>query len=149
MTVLCSRVPGTMHVMKSLSDTHAAFFMVVAETITPEVASLDGDGRARLAAIVDTALQDRDAATRKQFGSFLSVIRLAPVIRYGRVFGRLDLDRRDAVLRWFENCPIALLRKGFWGLKVLVFMGYYGQTEHWDEIGYAPDFDGRAGVLHA
>ena len=138
-----------MHVMKSLSDTHAAFFMVVAESITPEVASLDADGRARLAAIVDTALQDRDATTRKQIGSFLSVIKLAPVIRYGRVFDRLDSDRRNAVLRWFENCPISLLRSGFWGLKVLVFMGYYGQPEHTEIVGYAPDFDGRAGVRHA
>jgi len=123
--------------------------MVVAETITPEVASLDVDGRARMETIVDTALQDRDAGTRKQFGTFLGVIRLAPVLRFGRAFDRLDGARRNAVLRWFEDCPISLLRKGFWGLKVLVFMGYYGQSEHWDEIGYAPDFDGRAGVHHA
>jgi len=138
-----------MLVMKSLSVKHAAFFMVVAETITPEVASLDADGRARLEAIVDTALQDRDAATRKQIGTFLSVIRTAPTLRYGRPFDRLDPDRRNAVLRWFENCPISLLRKGFWGLKVLVFMGYYGQEENWSGIGYAPEFDGRAGVRHA
>ena len=138
-----------MHLMESLSDKHSAFFMVVAETITPEVASLDADGRARMAAIVDTALQDRDATTRKQFGTFLAVIRLAPVFRFGRAFDRLNGNRRNAVLRWFENCPISLLRKGFWGLKVLVFMGYYGQVEHWSAIGYAPDFDGRAGVRHA
>ena len=123
--------------------------MVVAETITPEVALLDADGRARLAAIVDTTLQDRDATTRKQIGSFLSVIRLAPVIRFGRVFDRLDSDRRNAVLRWFEDCPISILRKGFWGLKVLVFMGYYGQPENRQIVGYAPDFDGRAEVHHA
>jgi len=138
-----------MRVMKSLSDTHAAFFMVVAETITPEVASLDADGRARMTAIVDTALQDRDATTRKQIGTFLTVIRLAPVLRFGRAFDRLDGDRRNAVLRWLENCPISLLRSGFWGLKVLVFMGYYGQPENRQIVGYAPDFDGRAGVRHA
>ena len=138
-----------MHVMKSLSDKHAAFFMVVAETITPEVASLNADGRARMTAIIDTALQDRDAGTRKQFGTFLAVIRLAPVLRFGSAFDRLDGDRRNAVLRWFENCPISLLRKGLWGLKVLVFMGYYGQPEHQQVVGYAPDFDGRAGVRHA
>ena len=138
-----------MRVMKSLSAEHAAFFMVVAETITPEVALLDADGRSRMETIVDTALQDRDATTRKQFGSFLSVIRLAPVIRYGRVFDRLDGDRRDAVLRWFEGCPISLLRSGFWGLKVVVFMGYYGQPEHAKVVGYTPDIDGRAWVHHA
>ena len=135
--------------MKSLSDKQAAFFEVVAETITPEVATLDADGRARMAAIVDTALEDRDATTRRQLGTFLGVIRLAPVARFGRPFDRLDQTRRNAVLRWFEDCPISLLKKGFWGLKVLVFMGYYGQEESWSEIGYAPEFDGRAGVNRA
>jgi hypothetical protein len=135
--------------MKSLSDKHTAFFMVVAETITPEVATLGADGRSRMEAIIDTALQDRDAATRSQIGTFLGVIRMAPVLRYGRAFDRLDANRRAAVLRWFQDCPISLLRKGFWGLKVLVFMGYYGQEESWSGIGYAPEFDGRAGVRHA
>ncbi len=135
--------------MKSLSETHAAFLMVVAETITPEVAALDAAGRARMTAIIDTALMDRDAATRSQFGTFLTVIRTVPVLRFGRTFDRLDGGRRNAVLRWFEDCPVPLLRKGFWGLKVLVFMGFYGQEETWSGIGYAPEFDGRAGVRHA
>ena len=64
--------------------------MVVAETITPEVASLDPDGRTRMAAIVDTALLDRDKGTRAQLGTFLTVIRLAPILRYGRTFDGLD-----------------------------------------------------------
>lgn len=135
--------------MRSLNPKQAAFFETVAATITPEVATLDADGRARMAAIVDDALADRDEATRKQVGTFLDVIRLAPVARYGRPFHRLDEARRTAVLEWFQDCPISLLRKGFWGLKALVFMGYYGQPEHWSEIGYAPDFDGRERLRHA
>ena len=135
--------------MKALSDTHEAIFMVVAESVTPEVAWLDEEGRARMTAIVDTALMDRDAAMRKQFGFFLSVIRAAPVLRYGRTFDTLDAKRKTAVLRWFESCSIARLRQGFWGLKALVFMGYYGQPEIWPELGYAPDFDGREGVHRA
>jgi hypothetical protein len=135
--------------MRSLNPKQATFFETVAATVTPEVASLEADGRARMVDIVDTALSDRDEATRTQFGTFLTVIRLAPVARYGRPFDRLDPARRTAVLAWFEDCPISLLRKGFWGLKALVFMGYYGQPEHWPEIGYAPSFDGREGVRRA
>ena len=123
--------------------------MVLAETITPEAASLDADGRTRMGAIVDEALMDREASVRRQFATFLAVIRLAPVLRYGRTFNGLDPAKRIAVLRWFESGPIGLFRQGFWGLKVLVFMGYYGQPEHWLELGYAPEFDGRAGVRHA
>jgi hypothetical protein len=135
--------------MKSLSDAQAAFLSLVAETITPEVAALDAAGRARMTAIIDAALMERDAATRSKIGSFLTLIRIAPVIRYGRTFGGLDAGRRNGVLRWFESCPVGLLRKGFWGLKVLVFMGYYGQEETWSEIGYAPVFDARSSVRHA
>jgi len=135
--------------MKSLSDRHAAFFMLVAETITPEVAVLDADGRGRMASIVDAALLDRKPTVRRQFGSFLEVIRLAPVLRFGTTFDRLDPDRRAAVLRWFESCPIPLFRKGLWGLKVMVFMGFYGQEATWSDIGYAPVDDARALVRHA
>ena len=132
--------------LKSLSDRHAAFFMLVAETVTPETAALDAGGRARMLDIVDGALMDRDPAVRRQFGTLLGVIRLAPLLRWGRPFDRLDGDRRSAVLRWFESCPIGLLRKGFWGLKVMVFMGYYGRQASWNEIGYAPVND-ASGLL--
>lgn len=138
-----------MRAMKSLSDRTAAFFMTVAETITPEVARLDDAGKARMTDIVDAALMDRDPGTRKQVGSFLLLIRVAPLLRYGRTFDGLGAERRRDVLAWLQDGPVGLLRQGFWGLKVLVFMGYYGQPEHWSEIGYAPDFDGREGVRRA
>jgi len=135
--------------MRSLSPRQASFFETVAATITPEVAEMSDDARSRMAEIVDAALRDRGESMRRQFGVFLKVVRLAPVVRYGRSFERLDPNRRVAVLRWFQDCPIGLLRKGFWGLKALVFMGYYGQPGHWSEIGYAPAFDGRDGVRRA
>ena len=65
-------------------------------------------------------------------------------MRFGRPFESLAGDRQDRVLRWLEGGPVSLLRKGFWGLKVMVFMGYYGQVESWPEIGYAPERDGNA-----
>ena len=99
--------------------------------------------------IVDAALQDRDSGTRKQFGTSLGVLRWTPVARFGRPFDRLPSARRDAILRWFQDCPLGLLRKGFWSLKALVFMGYYGRPECWAEVGYNPEFDGRAGVRGA
>ena len=135
--------------MRSLTDRQAAFFVVVAESITPEVAALDAEDRCRMLGIVDAALQDRDPETRRQFGAFLRVVRWAPVARFGRPFDRLAPTRRNATLQWVQDCPVGLLRKGFWSLKALVFMGYYGRPECWTEIGYAPEFDGRAGVRRA
>ena len=134
--------------MKSLSRDKAGFLRVLAARIVPETVALDSAGRARFLSIIDHALQDRDPKVRRQFSIFLGVLRWAPLFRYGVSFDGLRIDRKDGVLGWFEDCPVSLLRKGFWGLKAMVFMGYYGQPETNEEIGYEPSFDGRDG-LHA
>lgn len=127
--------------MKSLQAEAEAFLLVVAQRIVPEVADLDDRGLAHFGAIVDRALGDRPEEVRKKFATFLGVLRWAPLLRYGAPFDRLSGGRQDAVLRWFEDAPIGLLRQGLWGLKSMVFMGYYGRSEVWEEIGYAPRFD--------
>ena len=134
--------------MKSLSQEKAEFLGVLAARIVPETTDLDASGQQRFLAIIDNALFDRPATVRRQFATFLGLIRTAPLIRYGKSFDKLTADRQDTVLRWFEDCPVGLLRKGFWGLKAMVFMGYYGQPETNVLVGYAPDLDGRA-KLHA
>ena len=134
--------------MKSLSHEKAEFLQVLAARIVPETTDLDAAGLSRFFSIIDNALQDRPASVRRQFGTFLGALRWAPLARYGGPFEKLRGDRQDAVLRWFEDCPVSLLRKGLWGLKAMVFMGYYGQPETNQLVGYAPDFDGEAG-LHA
>ncbi len=127
--------------MTSLDETRAAFLLVVARRIVPEAAALDEPGVAQLLAIIDRALMDRGADVRRKFGVFLGVLRWAPVVRYGRTFSGLRPERQDAVLRWFESAPLFPLRQGMWGLKSMVFMGYYARAEAWQEIGYAPAFD--------
>lgn len=109
----------------------------------PAVAELDAAGRERFNAIVGTALAARAPALRRQFALFLSVLRWAPALRYGASFDRLAPAAQDAVLRWLMDAPLAKLRGGFWGLRALVFMGYYGQPETWGAIGYAPSFAGN------
>jgi hypothetical protein len=134
--------------MNALTQEKAEFFWVLAARIVPETADLDQAGRQRFFDIVDGALLDRPENVRRQFATFLGVIRKAPVIRYGKTYEKLVPHCQDAVLRWFEDCPVGLLRKGFWGLKAMVFMGYYGQPETNALVGYAPEFDGKA-RLHA
>jgi hypothetical protein len=134
--------------MKSLPQEKAEFLQVLAARIVPETTDLDAAGLSRFFGIIDGALQDRPEPVRRQFATFLGALRWAPLARYGSPFEKLRDDRQDAVLRWFEDCPVSLLRKGLWGLKAMVFMGYYGQPETNELVGYAPDFDGEAG-LHA
>jgi hypothetical protein len=132
--------------MESLSQEKAEFLRILAARIVPETTDLDAEGLNRFFDIIDGALLERPESVRGQFATFLWVLRLAPAIRYGRPFERLSRERQDAVLRWFEDCPVGLLRKGFWGLKAMVFMGYYGQPETNPLVGYTPEFDGRAGL---
>ena len=127
--------------MDSLAEPKAELLLLIAGRVVPEVAELDSTELKHFMAIVDRALMDRPVELRKQFGSFLGVIRWAPLLRYGMPFDRLNPERQDAVLGWLEDCPVGLLRKGFWGLKSIVFMGYYGRSAAWQEIGYAPSFD--------
>jgi hypothetical protein len=134
--------------MNSLPKEKVEFFLVLAARIVPEMVELDSEGLGRFLNIVDEALASRPAEVRGQFATFLGILRWTPVLRFGRTFEKLGTDQRDAVLRWFEGCPVGLLRVGFWGLKAMVFMGYYGQPETNQLIGYTPKFDGRVG-LHA
>jgi hypothetical protein len=130
--------------VKSLSAEKAGFLRVLVARIVPETTELDGAALGRFFVIIDGALQDRPPAVRRQFATFLGLLRWAPLLRYGVPFEKLRGARQDRVLRWFEGCPVGLLRKGFWGLKAMVFMGYYGQPETNSEVGYAPERDGRA-----
>jgi hypothetical protein len=132
--------------MKSLSRENSEFLAVLAGRIVPEATELDRAGQARFFGIIDEALQGRDPSVRRQFGTFLAVLRWAPLARYGGPLEKLSPERQDAVLRWFEDCPVGILRKGFWGLKAMIFMGYYGQPETNALVGYAPERDGKAHI---
>ena len=51
---------------------------------------------------------------------------------------RLPAERQDRWLRFLENAPLTLLRVGIWGLKTLVFLGYYSQDGVQRRIHYLP-----------
>jgi hypothetical protein len=130
-----------------LSERKWVFLMSVAARIVPAAADLNAEGRARFLAIVNKALSERPRATQRQFALFLGIVRWAPLLRFGAPFDRLPDEDQDAVLRWFLDAPLGKLRGGFWGLRALAFMGYYGQTEVWPSLRYTPSFNGNE-MLH-
>jgi hypothetical protein len=132
--------------MRSLPQDTAAFLEVLARRIVPEIGELDQAAKARFFGIVDDALAARPQSVRRQFAVFLGVIRWAPLARYGRSFDRLPPDAQDTVLRWFEDNPVGALRSGTWGLKTMVFMGYYGQPETNASVGYQPGLEDADGA---
>lgn len=112
--------------------------LAIGERIAPGIRNLDRPGRERVLAIVDRAIASRPADVRRQLALFLSAMRWLPALRYGKPFDRLEPPKQDAVLRWFQDAPVAPLRQGFWGIKTLILMGYYGRPEVGELIGYRP-----------
>ncbi len=111
-------------------------FRSIAITVVPEAARLDEAGWAEVEAIIGRALDARPAAVRRQLGMLIRVIGLLALVRYGRRFASLDAVRRTALLERLQDARLLLLRRGVWGLRTLVFMGYYARPAAAAEIGY-------------
>ncbi|MFN7973227.1 MAG: hypothetical protein U0166_12915 [Acidobacteriota bacterium] len=116
----------------------------IARRIVPEAATLDAEGERRFLALVDEALTSRTPAMRRQLGLFLGVMRVAAFLRFGGSLEKIPAAKSDALLRFFQESPLRLLRMGFWGVKTLAFLGYYGRREIGPSIGYTPSRDGNA-----
>jgi hypothetical protein len=118
-----------------------AIFRAVTMTIVPDAAHLDEQRWAELEELVEDALQNRPE-THQQLRLLLRVIRWAPVFRYGRSFTALDLPSRERFLSYLQDHPIQKVRSGFWGLRTLALLGYYGRPEAAQAVGYTPDVRG-------
>ncbi|HXY50239.1 MAG TPA: gluconate 2-dehydrogenase subunit 3 family protein [Terriglobales bacterium] len=117
-------------------------FRAVACTVVPEANQLDEQGWQELETLVETTLRDRPPAMQRQLRWFLRAIRWLSVFRYGREFASLSADRRTRVLSHLQDHRIRPIRCGFWGLRTLVFLGFYGRAEAVKAIGYAADPQG-------
>jgi hypothetical protein len=116
-----------------------AVFRAVVVTVVPDAEQLDEPGWLGLEKLVADALEIRPPALRRQLQLFLRAIEWLPVVRYGRTFAALRDEQRSRVLRYLQDHPVERIRCGFWGLRTLAFLGYYGRTEGAHAIGYRPD----------
>lgn len=111
-------------------------FRALATAIVPESAQLDEVGWSDLEEVVENALSKRPAGMRRQFAVFVRLLDFLPRLRWLRPFRRLGPDRRARFLRGIQSSGIFLFRRGFWGLRTLVYMGYYARPQAYAEIGY-------------
>ncbi|HVO17279.1 MAG TPA: hypothetical protein VMV26_18805 [Alphaproteobacteria bacterium] len=126
-----------------LSRERAEFLAYLATRIVPESAALGRVERRRFMLIARFALGNRPAFERFQVRLFLWIVQWLPAFVTLRSFEGLPLPWQDAILRLLENAPLALIRAGFWGLKTVIFMGYYGQAAIAARIRYEPSFHGN------
>lgn len=111
-------------------------FRAAARGIVPEAETLSPEAWDALEDIVEHALADRPAAMRQQLQLFLRALDLLPLFRHGRRLRALDPARRTRFLAGIQDSRIHKLRQGFWGLRTLVYMGYYARPEAGAAIGY-------------
>jgi hypothetical protein len=111
-------------------------FRAIATTVVPEARGLDEAEWQELERIAEDAIAQRPPAMQRQLATFVRLIELLPATRFGRRFTALDGARRTRVLRALENAPVLLVRRGVWGLRTLVLMGYYARPAAQAAIGY-------------
>jgi len=114
-------------------------FRAVVRTVVPNSAGLDDRGWQELEALVNDSLLGRPKTLRRRLRLFLRLVQWLPVFRYALTFTSLDNKRRTAFLIRLQRSRIRLVRVGFWGLRTLAFLGYYGRTVAAEAIGYRPD----------
>jgi hypothetical protein len=111
-------------------------FRALAVAFVPEIARCTPTQRDELERIVSSALAARPAALRRQVQLFIWILDGLSLVRYGRRLTRLDLVRRTALLEHLASSRRLLLRRGVWGLRTLVMMGWYGQGDVQQALGY-------------
>ena len=124
------------------------FLLCLAARIVPESAGAPPQVADPLLAAVDEELRPRPRLQQLEFKLLLFAIRWMTVPFTLHRFERLPGERQDRWLDFLENAPLTLLRVGIWGLKTLVFLGYYTQDGVLQRIVYVPSKEEGNVLLH-
>jgi hypothetical protein len=123
-----------------------AAFRAIASTVVPECVHLDERGWADLESLVRDSLRQRPPAIQRKVKLFVNIVEWLPMLRHRKRFTDLDQGSRTAFLTALQEHRIDVIRVGFWGLRTLVFLGYYGRADATKAIDYTPDPGGWASV---
>lgn len=115
------------------------------ETFVPAASGLDEHGLETVLHYADGMIAGRGKAIRRQVVLALNVLRLLSLLRFGRPLTRLDADVRRRFLESLQDAPVLKLRQAVWGLRTLLFGGYYADPARQPELGYRPHLRGWEG----
>ena len=108
----------------------------------PEIAFATAAEWSALEAAVEHSLAIRPPALRRQLVLLIRAIDWIACLRHGRRLARLPPAERDRLLAGLSVAPIALLRRGIWGLRTLIMLGWYTQPEVAAGLGYRANAEG-------
>jgi hypothetical protein len=124
-------------------------FRAICVAIVPEAAALDDEEWRELEQIVHHALATRPAAMRRQLELFVRLLDLVARLRTRRTLSGLAPRERWAVLDTLSKSKLLLVRRGIWGLRTVVFMGYYARPRAALAIGYRASAAGWTALREA
>ena len=104
--------------------------------MVPDAAALDESAWRDVDNAIARVLAKRPASARRQLALLVRILDTLPLFRWGRRFHALGAARRARFLDTMQYAPIPLVRRGVWGLRTLVFLGYYARPEVQATLGY-------------
>lgn len=119
-----------------------AVLRAIATTVVPEATGLDATQWDEVESIIARAIAARAPRLRRSLALYFALLEWLPLLRYGRRFSQLDAERRRRWLARLQDAPVLLVRRGFWGVRTLILMGYYGRPDAAVAIGYRADARG-------
>ena len=119
-----------------------AVLCAIATTVVPEATGLDATQWDEVESIIARAIAARAPGLRRSLALYLALVEWLPLLRYGRRFSKLDAERRTRWLARLQDAPVLFVRRGFWGVRTLILMGYYGRRDAAVAIGYRADARG-------
>ena len=108
----------------------------------PEIAFATAAEWSALEAAVEHAVSNRPSGLRRQLRLLIGTIDWTARLRYGRGLVRLSPAERDQLLARLSVSRIALLRRGIWGLRTLIMLGWYTQPDVAAGLGYRARAEG-------
>ncbi len=109
---------------------------VLAVGFVPELAGATAAEWTALEAAVEQVVASRPSPLRRRLALLLRAIGWAARLRYGRALVRLAPAQRDQLLERLSLSRFVLLRRGIWGLRTLIMLGWYTQPDVAAGLGY-------------
>jgi hypothetical protein len=109
---------------------------VIARAVVPEAASLDETGWASFERLLEGAVSTRPAAVVRQLRAFLLILGFIARVRHGRSLAGLTPREAGGLLEQLAASRLLLFRRGVWGLRTLVLLGYYADDDRARALGY-------------
>ncbi len=111
-------------------------FRALAISFIPETARADAAQWTALEQTIERTLAARPPRLRRQIALFVRLLDAWARFRHGHGLAALDAVRRTDLLARFAASRFLLFRRGVWGLRTLVMLGWYTQPQVVLALGY-------------